>query len=123
MQLISLTDAARLFPSRNGKHPHILTIRRRILHGANGVKLRAVRSGRDWYTSREWIEEFTDSCTRRSLPESKADARATSWHNQEAKRRLREEHGFHDDKNAAAIRAELEAEIAAEEVLDVSRCV
>jgi hypothetical protein len=121
MQLISLADAARLFPRRNGKAPHIRTIHRRIHHGWNGVKLRAKRDGHQWFTSQEWIEEFMEACTRRALPQSQADVRATSWHHQEAKRRLKERYGIDVDHEATArIVAELEAEISSEEVPDLS---
>lgn len=120
MQLISLSEAARKFPQRNGRHPHIVSIRRRILHGSRGVKLRAVRDGRDWFTCQEWIQEFMEACTRQSMPEAKADARMTAWANEQSKRRLKERYGFDVNPNAAAYLAELEAEVSAEsEVLDL----
>lgn len=120
MQLISLSEAARSFPKRNGRYPHVVSIRRRILHGAHGVKLRAVRDGRDWFTCLEWIQEFMEACTRQALPAAKADPRMTAWANEQAKRDLKERFGINVDPNAAAYLAELEAEIAAEgQVSDV----
>jgi hypothetical protein len=65
---ISLADACRLLPSRNGKPPHLYTVRRWASHGVKGtdgklVRLRAFRVGRTWYTRRAWISEFIEILT------------------------------------------------------------
>lgn len=56
--LLPLKDATKEFPERNGKRPHLHTLRRWIAVGVQGKRLKAKRVGGVWYTSREWIEEF-----------------------------------------------------------------
>ena len=67
-QLIAIKDAAPLFPSRDGKPPHLATIRRWIIAGVKGRRLPAARVGAMWYTTREWIEEFMAPSTTRDVP-------------------------------------------------------
>jgi hypothetical protein len=60
---ISLADACKLLPKRDGKPLHLYTVRRwtvRGIRGSNGkqVMLKAFRIGRSWYTRRSWLQEF-----------------------------------------------------------------
>jgi hypothetical protein len=64
---ISLTEAQRMLPKREGKAPHLLTIRRWIASGVRGssgqVKLRAFRVGRNWFTRVSWVRDFIANLT------------------------------------------------------------
>lgn len=64
---LPLAEAARLFPARNGQHPTVATLKRRIKVGCRGVKLGGRLSGACWYTTREAIERFEAELTRREL--------------------------------------------------------
>lgn len=65
--LLSLEAARQLFPKRDGKPPHIASIRRRIIHGVNGVRLQAVKHSGRWYTAPEWVEQYLEDYTRRAI--------------------------------------------------------
>lgn len=67
---VTLSTAAKMFPSRNGERMHVRSIRRRIINGVHGVKLRAVRNGGQWFTTPQWIAEFLDDCTRQTVKEA-----------------------------------------------------
>lgn len=72
-EYISLSQAAGLFPRQTGgKKISLDALRRRILKGVRGVRLKAIWDGRGWYTTREWVLEFQDACTRARLPDSAA---------------------------------------------------
>src|SRR5262245_58647379 len=63
-ELIPLTEACRLLPKRNGRHPSLASLRRWAASGIRGKRLRAARVGGRYYTTREWLEQFiltTDS--------------------------------------------------------------
>ena len=62
---LSVTDATKLLPSKGGKRVHRKTVIRWINDGCRGIKLRAEKIGRDWFTSAEWIQEFKEACTAR----------------------------------------------------------
>ena len=74
-QLIALKDAALLFPFRDGKPPHLATIRRWIIAGVKGRRLRAARVGAMWYTTREWIEDFMAPSTTPDVSVQAVDER------------------------------------------------
>lgn len=57
-QLITLKEAAGLFPS----NPCQATMLRRVRRGQRGVKLNAVFDGA-WYTTAEWVDEFISALT------------------------------------------------------------
>lgn len=61
--LITLSEATKHFPAVDGKKIHVLTLKRRIVKGVGGVKLRATKDGRRWFTTVEWIREFREACT------------------------------------------------------------
>lgn len=68
--LVPLSEAARFFPRRSsGRKISVDAIRRRIVKGWRGVKLRAVRDGGVWFTAQQWVEEFLDACTRKAQPD------------------------------------------------------
>lgn len=64
MELVALTEAACLFPKRNGNPLCYRTIYRRATKGWRGVKLQTLRDGHHLFTSREWVEEFQAACSR-----------------------------------------------------------
>ena len=67
--LLPLHDAAKLFPQKNGKHPHVITIRRWILQGSRGVKLGGSRIGGQWFTSDAAVCEFIQAGTDKAMRE------------------------------------------------------
>ena len=56
---ISLGEAARLLPARNGKRVHTKSIARWITAGVDGVRLKGWKAGRTWMTTPAAVEEFT----------------------------------------------------------------
>ncbi len=59
---IPLSDAAELFPKRNGKPPQWATLRRWNAKGIRGVKLAMFRVGGRWYTTRQAVVDFIQEC-------------------------------------------------------------
>ncbi len=65
----SLQQASRLLPpGRNGRPVHIATLIRWITSGSRGpsgeaIRLRAIRMGHRWLTTREWLDEFAQRLT------------------------------------------------------------
>jgi hypothetical protein len=67
--LMSLAQAAKRLPRRNDGRPvHPATIARWTRQGIAGVKLEAIRLGRQWYTSIEACQRFFEALTRASGP-------------------------------------------------------
>jgi hypothetical protein len=103
-QAIPLAEAAALFPRRNGKKVHVLTLKRRVIDGCRGVKLRAFKSGGIWYTTPQWVQEFEDECTRHALhghgelPQRSATEQAEASHR--AKETLRRRFGIDVEQEA-----------------------
>mgnify|MGYP003133284794 FL=1 len=62
-EMLTLSKAAKLFPSRNGKTVHLKTLCRRIRVGSRGVRLRAINDGGRWFTCADWVREFLDAQT------------------------------------------------------------
>ena len=58
-QYLSITEAARVLPG----HPHNNSVRRWMLTGCYGVKLRSVRFGGKRFTTEQWCHEFTEAVT------------------------------------------------------------
>lgn len=88
---LSLAEAATLFPKRNGKPLSLVAMRRRVVKGVDGVRLRAIRDGRVWFTTREWVEQFQAEVTRRRLQDpcvSRSESVSA------VRARLRMKHGF-----------------------------
>ena len=64
-QLVSLKDAAKLFPKNaRGKHPHISAIYRYTTTGCRGVRLESIQAGSVRSTSREAVARFFDRLTK-----------------------------------------------------------
>lgn len=93
-EFLTLAQAARCFPKIEGRHPSLQTVKRRIIEGAFGVKLRAIKSGRRWLTTETWIREFEQNVTAKALPshEQSTSSRASDLHAAEV--RLLKEHGI-----------------------------
>ena len=83
--LITLKEAVLLFPRRNGKPPHIVTVRRWILTGVKGKRLRAKQVGSMWYTTMAWVDEFMGPST---TPDVRAQLVDEQRRNEESKARL-----------------------------------
>ena len=64
---LPVADAAAVFPRRNGKKVHVLTVKRWITKGCRGVYLVGWKRGNNWFTSAEAIEQFRRDCTRKSV--------------------------------------------------------
>lgn len=67
VELVGLVEASKWFPKRNGKPLGSSAIRRRIHVGKRGVRLQALRDGGEWFTCREWVEQFMADVTAASL--------------------------------------------------------
>lgn len=65
---ITLGTATSLFPRRRGRKISTATLRRRIAKGVSGVRLRAIRDGKQWFTTAEWVRRFQHELTEVSLP-------------------------------------------------------
>ena len=93
LMLVTLNDASEWFPKRNGRTLGTKAIRRRIHQGKRGVRLQAVRDGGEWFTCRQWVEEFMVAVTAASLKKpTRTQARGTSAH----ARRILARFGIHD---------------------------
>lgn len=57
-QILSLTEATRAIPARNGRKPGVATLWRWCRKGVKGVQLDYVRMGRGIATSREALSRF-----------------------------------------------------------------
>jgi Protein of unknown function (DUF1580) len=56
--LVNLRQAVDWFPHRGGRRPSLDSVTKWVETGLNGVRLKAVRSGGEWFTCREWVEKF-----------------------------------------------------------------
>ena len=76
-KLITLSEAAKLFPSRSGKPIHIATIYAYTGRGKRGVVLESIQAGDIRCTTREAVGRFFTELTRRKrLRPVQADAGA-----------------------------------------------
>lgn len=93
---IPLAEAADLFPRRNGKKVHVLTLKRRVINGCHGVHLQAFKIGSMWYTTAAWVEQFQAECTRSALGDSRPRRSAANRRraNERAKEILRRRFGI-----------------------------
>jgi len=67
-QLISLNDAAKLFPKNTrGKHPHISCLYRHTKSGCRGVVLESIQAGSVRSTSREAVARFFERLTEQTV--------------------------------------------------------
>ena len=68
--LVSLTDAAKLLPTRRGgKRPHVSCIYRWTVSGCKGIKLESVQVGGTRCTSREALSRFFERLTQATGPD------------------------------------------------------
>lgn len=67
--LVTLTEATKVFPSRNGKRTHFTTVLRWCKRGIRGVKLESWRVGGTLYTSLQAIQRFVDALSGTTRPE------------------------------------------------------
>ena len=59
LELITLANAAKHFPSRRrGRPAHVSSLIRYVTRGMKGHRLRAVKAGATWCTTLAWLEEF-----------------------------------------------------------------
>lgn len=90
-RLISLAEAAKLLPpARSGRPVHISTLIRGIVHGCNGARLEAVRSGARWLTTREAVARWLEAQTRASLGEPSTPPRTPASRSRAATRAERQ---------------------------------
>jgi len=94
-EFISVTEARKYFPKRNGKFPHVASVIRRIVNGCNGIRLRAVRDGGRWYTTPEWVEQFQREYTQASIQPTRLELnKERSLDNERAMERLVRRYGI-----------------------------
>lgn len=67
-QIVSLTEATKIIPKRNGKRPAIATLWRWCRQGVRGVHLEYIRMGRNLATSREAINRFFNALASADQP-------------------------------------------------------
>jgi hypothetical protein len=101
--LISLTDATKLLPQRQGRKVHVMTVKRWILQGTNNVYLAAQKVGGCWYTTERWIEEFCIACTRSATRPSQRTPSAKSESQRKAKRELERRYKFNGGATEAQV--------------------
>jgi hypothetical protein len=90
--LISLAQAARLFPpNRQGKPVHVTTLQRWVLDGIRGVHLEAARAGGRWVTSREAVARFLAALTAGHLSQPAAVTRPDGSAEQRRHERVEEQ--------------------------------
>lgn len=65
--VLSITAARAELHSVTGRRPDKATVHRWIHRGVGGVKLEAIRLGRDWMTSRQAITRFIEARTSQSF--------------------------------------------------------
>jgi hypothetical protein len=58
-KLISLDDAAKLFPKAGGGHVHSKTVKNWIINGFQGVKLDGAQVGSKFYTTTDALRSFS----------------------------------------------------------------
>lgn len=98
--LIPLTEVPKLLPRRGGKKVHIKTVRRWVLKGLKGRRLRAVRVGGRYYVSKACLHEFLNPVRDKSdtpVSQSRAFSTRRLAERTEARRRAREIFGLPDD--------------------------
>jgi hypothetical protein len=101
--LISLADATKLLPPRQGRKPHVMTVKRWIVKGTNNVFLAAQKVGGCWFTTERWIEEFCIACTRSATRPSQRTPAAKS----ESQRKARAELERRYKSNGGATEAQM----------------
>lgn len=68
--LISLKEAAGLYPKRGGKETHFATVFRHAMNGHRGIKLESTRAGGTLCTSRQAVARFFGQlASQDALPE------------------------------------------------------
>lgn len=93
MTPLTLAEAASYFPTRNGRRLHVRSIQRRIIKGCRGVRLAGFKDGTLWFTTRAWIREFQDACTRKAGVTGRTAAEKER-DNRRSRAILIEEYGF-----------------------------
>lgn len=96
--LTPLNEASKWFPLRGGKPLGPKALRRRIRNGSRGVRLRAIKDGGEWFTCREWVEDYLSAVTAAALAPVKAVRVAPAKSSERAKRRLARRYGIHAAK-------------------------
>lgn len=87
--LVGIDEAIGMFPMRDGKPPHVKSVRKRITHGVGGVRLKAIKHSGRWYTTAEWVEQFIEEYTRRAVVPTRLELeRETSRHIERARESL-----------------------------------
>lgn len=64
-----IAEASEWFPVFRGRRLSAKAIIRRIRHGQDGIRLKAIRDGGKWFTSPEWVAEFLEAVTAKRVPE------------------------------------------------------
>ena len=66
--VLSLRDAAKSLPGRNGRKIHISTLYRWANRGVKGIRLETVRVGGTLCTSQEALQRFCDGLSGSDIP-------------------------------------------------------
>ncbi len=77
-KLISLKDAAKLFPKAGGGHIHSKTVKNWITHGYQGIKLEGAQVGSKFYTTTDALRRFSEQLNERRQPDAQGSGQADS---------------------------------------------
>jgi hypothetical protein len=99
--LAPLSAAARWFPQRNGRPVSVKAIVRRIRKGHRGVRLRATLDGGQWFTTRQWVDEFQAAVTEAAVPAISSPSASSRAHSA-AMARLERRYGRGGTKRQAS---------------------
>jgi hypothetical protein len=75
-KLISLKDAAKLFPKAGGGHIHSKTVKNWITHGYQGIKLEGAQVGSKFYTTTDALRRFSEQLNERRQPDAQGIGQA-----------------------------------------------
>jgi hypothetical protein len=75
IDFVSLPAARGWFPHRSGLSPSGDLLSTWVESGRNGVHLKATKSGGQWFTCREWVEDFLAATERPVKPKRKTGLR------------------------------------------------
>lgn len=110
-QLCTLSQAGRLLPRLNGKHPSPNAIWRWCRKGAGGVHLEHIRIGGRLYTSAEALNRFVNRLAERDMERLRAPVETEPPAMPTPRRRRRPVQTDEEvERRRAQIRAELERE-------------
>lgn len=93
-KLVSLEDAAKMFPKPGGGHIHPKTVKNWITQGYQGIVLEGAQVGSKFYTTKDALKTFSQRLSERRPAGSRDFARASAA---DEKQNLTDESLSHED--------------------------